>query len=298
MKEPEYSGTPRTYPRRISRQEAMRRRRRRARRRARRILVCVLVAVVALALVLGIPRLVDAVTAGAASTSAGSTSAGSTGAAASSTPAATPTPTPTATPEPTPSVDPNFVCTWDTTGEEGYDYLLAVNRVGNCVTVFTKDEAGNYTVPYFAMVASSGDATPIGTYHTIENYTWRYLEGNVYGQYATRITGHILFHSVPYFTQNKDDLEYEEFNKLGTPASLGCIRLQVADAKWIYDNCPIGTPTVLYDDPDCYGPLGRPDFVHIDTSDETLRGWDPTDPDPANPWAASGPQPTTQIPTA
>lgn len=297
MREPEYRGAPHSYPRRLSQQEAARRKRRRARRRARRILACVVVLVVAAALVLGIPRLMEAISAGQV-TSGSSSAAGSMSAIASSASAAEPTPTPSATPEPTPAIDPNFVCTWDTTGEEGYDYLLAVNRVGNCVTVFTKDEEGNYTVPYFAMVASSGDATPLGTYHTIENYTWRYLQGDVYGQYATRITGHILFHSVPYYTQNKDDLEYEEFNKLGTAASLGCIRLQVADAKWIYDNCPIGTPTVLYDDADCPGPLGKPDFVHIDTSDETLRGWDPTDPDPANPWAASGPQPTTQIPAA
>ena len=26
--------------------------------------------------------------------------------------------------------------------------------------------------------------------------------------------------------------------------SLGCIRLAVVDVKWIYDNCPLGTPVV------------------------------------------------------
>ncbi len=259
--------------------------RKRRRRAARRILAWGLVAAVAVALILLVPKLL-------ASSAHEGDAAESTPPAVSSASPASAAPTPAAPQSEAQSMaassqpNSNFTCTWDTTGQAGFDYLLAVNRVGNCVTVFTKDDAGNYTVPYKAMISSSGDATPVGSYHTIENYRWRLLEGNVYGQYATRITGHILFHSVPYFTQNIDDLEYEEFNKLGTPASLGCIRLQVADAKWIYDNCPIGTPTVLYDDAACPGPLGQPAFPHIDPADEARRGWDPTDPDPANPWAA------------
>lgn len=200
--------------------------------------------------------------------------------------------------EPTPEPDAmaNIDVTWDTTGIEGYDYLIAINRAADCVTVYTKDENGNYRKPYFAMICSTGEDTPLGEYRTIEQYRWRYLFGDVYGQYAVRIVEHILFHSVPYLSQNPSDLEYEEFNKLGTPASLGCIRLQVADVKWIYDNCPIGTPVVLYDDAENPGPLGKPTFTPIDVNDETLRGWDPTDPDPANPWAAKNPRPKTEIP--
>jgi lipoprotein-anchoring transpeptidase ErfK/SrfK len=67
------------------------------------------------------------------------------------------------------------------------------------------------------------------------------LCGNVYGQYACRITGSILFHSVPYEKQDKSTLEWWEYDKLGETASLGCIRLTVEDAKWIYDNCAKGT---------------------------------------------------------
>ena len=108
--------------------------------------------------------------------------------------------------------------------------------------------------------------------------------GPSYGQYATRIYDAYLFHSVPYYSQHKDDVEYDEFNKLGTIASLGCIRLAVVDVKWIYDNCPIGTPVVIYDDENDPGPMGKPGTIYTDPSDESKRGWDPTDPDPANPW--------------
>ena len=82
--------------------------------------------------------------------------------------------------------------------------------------------------------------------------------GPSYGQYATRIYSSYLFHSVPYYSQHKDDVEYDEFNKLGTIASLGCIRLAVVDVKWIYDNCPLGTPVVIYNDKENPGPMGKP----------------------------------------
>ena len=163
-------------------------------------------------------------------------------------------------------------------------YLLKVNRTQNIVTVYVQDENGEYTIPERAMVCSVGldGKTPTGTFSTTDKYTWRLLSGNVYGQYATRITGHILFHSVPYYTQNKDDLESAEYNKLGQAASLGCVRLCVRDAKWIYDNCKSGTTVVIYDS---YSPepITPPSPIRIDLSD-SRKGWDPTDPDSRNPW--------------
>lgn len=165
----------------------------------------------------------------------------------------------------------------------GYPYYIKINRVLNTVTIYTTDENGNYTVPYTSMICSTGGATPLGVYSTFGKSYWRALFGGVYGQYATDIVGDILFHSVPYYSMNKNDLEYDEYNKLGTAASMGCIRLCVRDAKWIFDNCPTGTIVELYDDWDNYGPLGRPSSIYIDPASEN-RGWDPTDPDPANPW--------------
>lgn len=165
-------------------------------------------------------------------------------------------------------------------------YLIKVNRTQNLVTVYKKDDSGEYTKPYRAMVCSVGTSgnTPRGTFATTDRYTWRLLEGNVYGQYATRITGHILFHSVPYYTKDKGDLESAEYNKLGSAASLGCVRLSVKDAKWIYDNCPKNTAVVIYDS-DAPEPLEKPKPIRLDLKDERC-GWDPTDPDPKNPWNA------------
>lgn len=164
-----------------------------------------------------------------------------------------------------------------------YPFRIRINRELNNVTIYGMDSEGEYSIPVKAMVCSTGAATPLGTYRTDVQYRWRALFGNVYGQYAIRIVGNILFHSVPYYSMSLDDLEYEEYNKLGTAASMGCIRLCVRDVKWIYDNCPLGTEVELYDDPDDPGPLGKPVPITIDLTSPN-RGWDPTDPDPANPW--------------
>lgn len=163
------------------------------------------------------------------------------------------------------------------------NYSIIVNKTNNCVTVY--DSQG---VPIKAMICSVGknpQDTPTGTFTTSQKYRWRYLFGNVYGQYATRICGHILFHSVCYKKQYEASLKTEEYNKLGTPASMGCIRLTAVDAKWIYDNCPIGTKvTVLNRDTD---PLPKPKAIKL-TEKATYPQWDPTDPHPNNPWKNEG----------
>ncbi len=87
---------------------------------------------------------------------------------------------------------------------------------------------------------------------------------------------------MPYEKQDKSTLEWWEYDKLGTKASLGCIRLKVEDAKWIYDNCVSGTKVEFYSS-ETSGPLGKPTAQKI-SEDEEVRGWDPTDPDAKNPW--------------
>ncbi len=172
----------------------------------------------------------------------------------------------------------------DTTKKDKNTYYIKINNKANVVTIYTKDTKGKYTVPVKAMICSIGTATPkSGVYRTSDMYTWRLLQGDVYGQYAVRITGHILFHSVPYQKRAKDTLEWWEYDKLGTDASLGCIRLTVEDAKWIYDNCPKGTQVEFYYSSDP-GPLGKPTSKKISSYDEKLKNWDPTDPDTKNPW--------------
>ena len=171
-------------------------------------------------------------------------------------------------------------------------YFIRVNYGQNVVTIYTKDSNGEYTVPYKVMLCSTGTATPrSGTYTipsgTYSRGTWGLMKGNVWAQYFTRIHGSILFHSVPYTERNKWSLEYWEYDKLGTAASAGCIRLTVENAKWIYNNCPAGTQVEFYTSSNP-GPLGKPTEQKI-SDDEQVRGWDPTDPDSTNPWKTYDP---------
>lgn len=165
-------------------------------------------------------------------------------------------------------------------------YQVMVNRAANCVTVYEKDEQGEYTKPLRSFVCSTGrevDSTPLGVFKTSDYYNWRLMVDGSYGQYAIRFYKSILFHSVPYYSQRYDDLESEQFNLLGNAASLGCVRLAASDVKWLYDNCPVGTPVIVYDNAENPGPLGKP-MQQVVPADHPYRNWDPTDPNPANPW--------------
>lgn len=170
-----------------------------------------------------------------------------------------------------------------------HPYYIKINRKQNCVTVYKQDDKGKYTIPVKAMACSVGvnNATPTGTFAISNQYRWHTLMGNVYGQYCSRIVGGVLFHSVYYSATDPSTLAYNSYNRLGSAASHGCVRLNVADAKWIYDNCSSGTKVQIYDGNDP-GPLGKPTPVRINTS-SSYRGWDPTDPDPKNPWSKMGP---------
>lgn len=164
-------------------------------------------------------------------------------------------------------------------------YFIKVNCDGQVVTIYKKDSSGNYTVPYKAMVCSTGTSTPkSGIYKIPGRWDWGELVGNVYGRYITVITGEILFHSVPYLERyNPGSLAYEEYDKLGTPASSGCVRLTVEDALWIWNNCENGTKVEFYSSSNP-GPLGKPEAKKISDAEGNLKNWDPTDSDNNNPW--------------
>lgn len=166
--------------------------------------------------------------------------------------------------------------------DNGLPYCIKVNKKTNVVTIYTSGKDGYYDRPVKAMICSVGEAdnTPEGMFRLGDRSRWLPLQGDVYGQYATRITGNILFHSVPYYSENADDLEVEEYNKLGESVSAGCVRLAVIDAKWIYDNCGQDTQVEIFSS-EYAGPMGKPAFTAITKGN---KNWDPTDIDEENPY--------------
>lgn len=169
-------------------------------------------------------------------------------------------------------------------------YYIKVNCGAQVVTIYKKDANGDYTVPVKAMICSTGTATPkSGVYSIPGRWTWGALFGKtpgeyVYSPYCVKITGNILFHSVPYIRKGDNaSLEYWEYDNLGKAASAGCIRLKMEDLIWLYNNCANGTKVEFYSSSDP-GPKGKPSAKKIKDYPDYLRNWDPTDPNPNNPW--------------
>ena len=150
-------------------------------------------------------------------------------------------------------------------------YELRVNKETNVVTVLIPNGEGEYEIAYKRFICSVGDDTPIGVFYTPAKYRWRALVESSYGQYSTRIVNRILFHSVPYDKQDPYTLLTEEYNKLGTTCSHGCIRLTCENAKWIYDNCALKTKVEIVSEK--FDPLSKPAIKKIPLN----QTWDPTD---------------------
>ena len=152
-------------------------------------------------------------------------------------------------------------------------YFIKVYKNSNYLIIFAKDSAGNYNTPVKAMRVSCGKTTPTGTFYTPARWRWLNMVGNTWAQWCTQIKGNYLFHSVPNYTKNNRDLEVEEYNHLGETRSLGCVRLNCADAKWIYDNCVLKTKVTITT-AESSGPLSKPAGITI----PSWHTWDPTDP--------------------
>lgn len=221
------------------------------------------------------------------------------------------------------------------------NFSIQVNKGTNCVTIFAKDENGNFTIPYKAMACSAGlsteeypEPTPVGSFNLKTAHIWCRMVDWTYSQYSYFIYSDIMFHSTPvaldfniakdvfpstvysvytdaHAIYTKSRVKVSEFNKLGQDASLGCIRLTVEDSKWIFENCPTGTPTIIIDATESADPIKKPEVIKINeeaipedcgeyievrfplaedpysglyTTKTLWVSWDPTDPDPRNPW--------------
>ena len=157
-------------------------------------------------------------------------------------------------------------------------YKLTVNIVKCQVTVYAANETGNYCIPVKTFTCSVGKAatpTHVGTYQTVRKSNPVELMGPSWGKYGTQINAYgDWFHSVA--CSNPDptySLAAGNYNMLGQPASHGCVRLCVRDAKWIYDNCGLYTTVVVSDTE--YTPFDKVPTIKIPAG----QNWDPTDTD-------------------
>jgi len=141
----------------------------------------------------------------------------------------------------TSTITPNNINTLNITSNTSY--LINVN-INNQKTYVYKKKKGNWNLIRTCPCSTGilGEDTPCGSFNIQEKGDWFFSEKfQQGGKYWTQITGDILFHSVPFARDKKTILDYT----LNKPASHGCIRLSVDDAKWIYSNIPRGSKILI-----------------------------------------------------
>ena len=120
-------------------------------------------------------------------------------------------------------------------------YLILVNRSTHKVGVF-RGWQGSWQNVFYWDCSDGAPSTPTveGTF-TVGIRGYYFDSGASRCYWYTQFRGNYLFHSVLY---NKNGTLRD--GRLGMPLSHGCVRLDINNAKWIYDNIPSGTTVVVY----------------------------------------------------
>lgn len=182
------------------------------------------------------------------------------------------------------------------------NFYIEINRAACCVTVYAYDSVKKrYIIPVKTFTVSVGrdtstvagpgalnentSFTPIGTFSICTNgisakYSVKQMlepDGSIcYARWTSHIVGNVYFHSVAVGSDSHYALSATNYNRLGSPASAGCIRMTVADAKWLYDYASVGsTVKIVTGDSSHPGPLGKAKTITISSS----ISYDPTDPE-------------------
>lgn len=121
------------------------------------------------------------------------------------------------------------------------NWLILVDT-SRCVTSIYTGSWNNWSLNrrYVCSTGKASTPTVIGEYQV---YGKGYSFGHGYTcYYYTQFYGDYLFHSSPYYVNSKRVMD----PTMGVPSSAGFVRLEIQNAKWIYDNIPYGTKVVTY----------------------------------------------------
>lgn len=121
------------------------------------------------------------------------------------------------------------------------NWLILVDT-SRCLTSIYTGARGNWTLNrrYVCSTGKASTPTVLGEYQV---YGKGYSFGHGYTcYYYTQFYGDYLFHSSPYYVNSNQVMD----PTMGVPSSAGCVRLEIQNAKWIYDNIPYGTKVVTY----------------------------------------------------
>ena len=133
-------------------------------------------------------------------------------------------------------------------------YRVDVDIVNQIVTVYENRDGGAVVMQG---LCSSGadDATPLGTFtmpdkkREGEREEWFHFRAfGGYARYASRIHYDVMFHSLLYNRPKESAINEQSVKDFGYPVSHGCIRMRTEDARFIAQNCPVGTKVKIHKD--------------------------------------------------
>lgn len=131
---------------------------------------------------------------------------------------------------------------------------MTVDCYSGVTTVYGYNSAtGSYDTPiraFYCSVGRAGHNTPSGTYRIYNKYESKVMNASdgsyhVWAPYISCFNGAIYFHGVASINTTPNQIAQNSWYALGSPASSGCVRLAGIEAKWVYYNCPIGTPVIV-----------------------------------------------------
>lgn len=148
-------------------------------------------------------------------------------------------------------------------------YRVVVDLTNQICTVYGiySDGKAKPIMSEWVSTAGKGHTTPTGNFkiqgasggRKAKYRTAKMSSGKSYAEYLCRFHGGKCMHGVPYKTRNTKGYVYKgEFNKLGTPRSAGCVRMPIKLARYIYNNCPVGTPVTVLKGKKGEYPMGKP----------------------------------------
>lgn len=125
-------------------------------------------------------------------------------------------------------------------------WLIVINQAEHEVSVFNGSQNDWHLVRrFYCSIGKPSTPTVTGVFHTYEKGLY-FVSDSSRCWYYTRFYFGYMLHSVLYWESSPDTLQD---GTLKANISHGCVRLPRTEAKWLYDNVPLGATVVSYNRP-------------------------------------------------
>lgn len=174
--------------------------------------------------------------------------------------------------------------TENVTGEQNINvkgkYLISINTANNIISIYSWDaDTENFSSsPVREMPAAFPDNIEEDEYSfskdDLAKTIWYHAETDGFYRYQSDFGGKFIFHSARYFADgNKNSLDIDSYNSIGSSTSSNGFLLLCSDARWIYENCSYASEIQVIFDESISSDNIKSSIIPIPDG----LSWDPTD---------------------